>query len=87
MTNDTYGAQAPHVAAIAKDAIVSTDSPPLAISLDEAARLTGTSRTFIYKLIRDGKLKAKHLGGRHLVVRDSLMELFAKDETEGVEAL
>jgi excisionase family DNA binding protein len=87
MIINQLGVQAPQVRAVS-DATDPTNHPePLAISIDEAARLTGTSRSFIYGLIRSGALQTKHLGRRNLVVRDSLMELLAKDETEGVESL
>jgi excisionase family DNA binding protein len=45
---------------------------PLAYSVNEACRVTSLGRTFIYKLISDGRLKTIKIGNRTLIPADSL---------------
>ena len=45
-------------------------------SVAEAATLSGLSRATIYRLIRSGTLRSVKLGGRRIVKRQFLEELF-----------
>lgn len=42
--------------------------PPLSISVEEAARMTGYSRSGIYEVMAQGELKAFKLGKRRLIL-------------------
>ena len=42
--------------------------PPLSVSVEEAARLVGHSRSGIYEVIAQGELKAFKLGKRRLIL-------------------
>lgn len=48
---------------------------PLAISINDAAKVLSLGRTSIYALINDGKLDAFKLGRRTLVKTDSVRRL------------
>lgn len=48
---------------------------PLAISINDAAKVLSLGRTSIYALIGDGKLDAFKLGRRTLVKTDSIRRL------------
>lgn len=48
----------------------------IAVSIQEAVRLTCLSRTAIFALIRDGRLDAPKIGKRRFVTTDSLRRLF-----------
>jgi excisionase family DNA binding protein len=41
-------------------------------TLDEAARITNTSRTTIQRAIRAGELRSVHIGRKHLIRDDDL---------------
>jgi excisionase family DNA binding protein len=43
------------------------DITPLAVSVEQAAKLAGVSRALAYREIKDGKLKAHKLAGRTVV--------------------
>lgn len=45
---------------------------PLAYRIDDACSIAGVGRTLLYAAIRDGKLKAKKMGRRTLILRTSL---------------
>lgn len=47
---------------------------PLAVSVSEAARLIGVSRTRLYQLIRDGRLRKIKSGGRTLLLVQDLRD-------------
>lgn len=56
--------------------------PSLSVSVEEAARLTGHSRSGIYEVIASGDLKAFKLGRRRLILMTELkawIERVAKD--------
>ena len=56
--------------------------PPLSVSVEEAARLVGHSRSGIYEVIAQGELKAFKLGKRRLILMAELkawIERAAKD--------
>ncbi|NWC00827.1 helix-turn-helix domain-containing protein [Pseudomonas gingeri] len=46
--------------------------PPLSVSVEEAARLVGHSRSGIYEVIAQGELKAFKLGKRRLILMAEL---------------
>ncbi|MGB3271338.1 MAG: helix-turn-helix domain-containing protein [Xanthobacteraceae bacterium] len=48
---------------------------PVAYSIDEACRATSLCRTSLYKLISDGKVQAKKIGGRTVIAADALHRL------------
>lgn len=47
---------------------------PLAVNVLEAARLIGVSRTRLYQLIRDGRLRKMKSGGRTLFLVQDLRD-------------
>ena len=60
----------------------STPRVPLAVTLDDAARLSGIPRRSIELLIADGKLESRKIGRRRLVPYRSLIELLGLGETQ-----
>lgn len=48
---------------------------PLTVTLADAQRVTGLSRTTVYELICEGKLKTVRIGRRVLVKTDSIRAL------------
>jgi excisionase family DNA binding protein len=51
---------------------------PLAVSINEAAKIIGLGRTSIYAMIADGRLEAFKIGRRTLVRFESIKRLVAK---------
>lgn len=49
-----------------------TETAPLSYTLKEAARLTGVSRTGLWRQCRDGKLESFRYAGRTLIPADAL---------------
>lgn len=49
---------------------------PLAISINETAKVLGLGRTSIYSMIGDGRLETFKLGRRRLVKTASIRRLF-----------
>lgn len=49
----------------------------LAVSVDEAARMIGVGRTFLYAAIAKKELKSAKVGGRRLVTADALRSWLA----------
>jgi excisionase family DNA binding protein len=47
----------------------------LALRVNEAAVAAGISRSTIYKLMTDGKLRTTKVGGRRLILREDLQAL------------
>jgi excisionase family DNA binding protein len=47
----------------------------LALRIKEAAAVSGLSRSTIYKLLSSNKLRAVKVGGRRLILRESLLAL------------
>lgn len=47
----------------------------LALRIKEAAAVSGLSRSTIYKLLSANKLRAVKVGGRRLILRESLLAL------------
>jgi excisionase family DNA binding protein len=50
---------------------------PMAVSIRATQLLTGLGRSSIYKLLGDGRLRARHFGRRVLVLRTSIDEFLA----------
>jgi len=53
------------------------DARPLAYSLPEAVRASGLSRSTLYEQIAAGKLRARKLGARTLILRTELETFLA----------
>ncbi|GEL44582.1 hypothetical protein MEX01_51730 [Methylorubrum extorquens] len=49
---------------------------PIAYRPGDAARVLGVSRATIYKMMADGKLEARHLGGATLIAHAELVRVF-----------
>ena len=45
---------------------------PLAVSVGEAARLAGVSRTMLYQALRSGSLRSLKIGSRRLITIEAL---------------
>jgi excisionase family DNA binding protein len=56
---------------------------PLAVQVETAARMTGVSRTEIYKAIKNLDLKSLKIGKRRLIRVDALREWLAAVEQCG----
>lgn len=52
---------------------------PLAYSITEVIRLTSLGRTNIYKLIGQGRLQVRRVGGRTLIPAGSLHDLLREE--------
>jgi excisionase family DNA binding protein len=50
---------------------------PLALTIHEARVLTGLGRTKLYELLKTGKLPAKKVGKRTLILRSDLEDFLA----------
>jgi len=50
----------------------------ISVSIEDAATLTGLSRSRIYELIDAGQVRSIHIGRRHLVLVSSLHELLGE---------
>ena len=53
---------------------------PIAVSINEAAKIIGLGRTSVYAMIADGRLEAFKLGRRTLVRVELLRKLVAKPD-------
>ena len=47
----------------------------IALRIRDAATISGLSRSTLYELLKAGKLRAVKIGGRRLILRDSLEAL------------
>lgn len=47
----------------------------LALRVNEAVAVSGLSRSTLYELLKAGKLRAVKVGGRRLILRESLQAL------------
>ena len=47
------------------------------LTVGAACKATGVGRTYLYELIRDGRVKSVKLGRRRLIVASSLRDLIA----------
>jgi excisionase family DNA binding protein len=50
---------------------------PLAVTVQEAIRVSGLSHSTIYELIKEGKLRTNKVAGRRLVFFESIKELLS----------
>ncbi len=50
----------------------------ISVGIDNAAKLTGLSRSRIYELMGEGKVRSVHIGRRRLVLVSSLRELLGE---------
>jgi excisionase family DNA binding protein len=58
------------------------DRPPLiegalAYGIADASRAIGASRSTVYELMNEGKLRSVYVRGRRLIPRDALLELLS----------
>jgi excisionase family DNA binding protein len=64
------------------------NTPPLLVTVPEACRLLGLSRSSVWNLIKDGRIKVARIGRRTLPLYKSLELLAApktsKDQTESI---
>ena len=51
---------------------------PLALSINDTAKLLSLGRTSVYAMIADGRLEAFRLGRRRLIRMDSIRRLIAQ---------
>ncbi|MFO1118128.1 MAG: helix-turn-helix domain-containing protein [Beijerinckiaceae bacterium] len=49
----------------------------IALRVNDACAVAGLSRSKLYDLMKDGRLKAIKVGGRRLILRDDLKSLLA----------
>lgn len=52
---------------------------PLLLSIRDAARELGAGRDSTYQLVRDGRLRAVHIGRRILIPRTELVHFIARE--------
>ena len=52
----------------------------LTLSVEHAAHLIGVSRTTVYRMVRDGELRAIRVGRRVLILKKPLMEMLEAEE-------
>lgn len=57
--------------------------PKLAYSIAEACAVSSLGRSTIYSLIAAGKLQARRVGGRRIVMADSLRSLLTGEPDAG----
>ena len=71
------------------DNIADVPIPPMLMSVTQAAKVAGISRTVLYGLINDGKLKAKLVGGKKVNGRQvgGVRKVHIDDLKETVRAL
>jgi excisionase family DNA binding protein len=60
-----------------KTEMASGDMPPLCVTVEEACRLVGVSRSTVWSLIGSGKIKVARIGRRTLPLYASLEALVA----------
>lgn len=58
----------------------SKSPPKLAYSINETRHATSLGRTTIYSHISSGRLKTKKIGGRVVILADSLRSFLANDD-------
>lgn len=51
---------------------------PISVSIEDATKLTGISRSRIYELMNEGRLRSVHIGRRRLIPTASLRELLGE---------
>ena len=58
---------------------------PICVTPEEAARVLGIGRTFVYQLLATGKLESFKLGRRRLVPIDAIERLIAEERHQADE--
>jgi len=58
------------------DVAIIPEPPALAYSINGLTKVAPVGRSKVYELIRDGKLRAKRLDGRTLVLADDAKDFF-----------
>jgi len=53
---------------------------PLAVSIDDTAALLSLSRSSVYKLINEGRLRYVQLNGRRMIPRTAIEELLEPNQ-------
>lgn len=56
----------------------------LAYSMREAAQATSYSRSYLYQLIKEGRLKTYRRGSRVFVTAENLKKLIDEDSNQGI---
>lgn len=51
------------------------ENAKIAYSIPEALEASGLGRTTLYKLIKEGRLEARKIGSRTVILRSSLVDL------------
>jgi excisionase family DNA binding protein len=59
----------------------------LVVTIAEAAKLLGISRSFAYELVKRGQLPVVRLGRRQLVPKESLSQLMESSKCSAIDAL
>jgi excisionase family DNA binding protein len=59
-----------------------TSMEPLAVSVEEAERISGIGRTKLYELLTSGAIKSRKVGRRRLVIVWSLRAYLEADDGE-----
>jgi excisionase family DNA binding protein len=75
MSDRLTAAVAELVAALREEVAPAPDSPPVLLSIDEAARALGIGRSRLYDEIGAGRLRSIRIGRRRLVAGDAIAEL------------
>jgi excisionase family DNA binding protein len=52
---------------------------PIAYSINDACKVVGLGRTYLYKMISDGRLEVRKIGKRTLIPASSLRSLIESD--------
>lgn len=52
----------------------------ITLRINEASALSGLSRSTLYELLKANKLRAVKVGGRRLIIRESLQSLLQRGE-------
>lgn len=56
-------------------------SPPLSVSVDEAAHLLGVSRSTLFTLLEAGTIRSVKVGSRRLIPRQALDDFLQQSDT------
>jgi excisionase family DNA binding protein len=70
--------QVARLAATVTELVERPVTPPLSVSVDEAARLLGLGRSNVFKLLESGEIRSVKVGSRRLVPRKALEEFLAE---------
>jgi excisionase family DNA binding protein len=62
-------------------------APILSVSVAEACRLTGLGKSYIWLLIKNGRLRTTNVGRRRLVIYTSLQDLIEGRKAKGAKGV